>query len=71
MLTTLNKYYIILIVNNKPQTNERRYNMQDLPKTKEQKEFEEFSQVILKLLAELTSEERKHIINYIIFMHNK
>lgn len=45
--------------------------MQDIPKTKEQKEFEEFTQVILKLLAELTSEERRHIFNYIVFMYNK
>lgn len=45
--------------------------MNELPKTKEQKEFEEFSQVMLKLLAELTAEERKHIFNYIVFMYNK
>ena len=45
--------------------------MQELPKTKQQKEFEDFSQVFLKILAELTPEERQHIFNYIIFMYNK
>lgn len=43
----------------------------DTPKTKQQKEFEEFSQVLLIILAELTPEERQHIFNYVIFMHNK
>ena len=45
--------------------------MNEIPKTKEQKEYEEFAAVILKLLAELTAEERKHIFNYIVFMYNK
>ena len=45
--------------------------MHELPKTKQQKEFEEHSQVLLKILAELTPEERQHILNYVIFMYNK
>ena len=45
--------------------------MQDLLKTQEQKEFEEFSIVILKILSELTAEERRHIFNYIVFTYNK
>lgn len=45
--------------------------MQELPKTKQQKEFEEYSQIMLRILAELTPEERTHIFNYIIFTYNK
>lgn len=45
--------------------------MQETPKTKEQKEFEELSQVLLKILAELTHEQRQHIFNYVVFMYNK
>lgn len=45
--------------------------MLELPKTKEQKEFEELAQVLLKLLSELTHEEMKHIFNYVVFMYNK
>jgi hypothetical protein len=45
--------------------------MYELPKTKQQKEFEELAQVLLKLLSELTHEELKHIFNYVVFMYNK
>lgn len=45
--------------------------MNELPKTKEQKEFEELTQVLIKLLSELTHEERKHILSYVIFTYNK
>ena len=45
--------------------------MQDLPKTKAQKEFEELAPVILKILSQLTTEELKHIFNYIVFTYNK
>lgn len=45
--------------------------MYELPKTREQKEFEELAQVILKLLSELSHEELKHIFNYIVFIYNK
>ena len=43
----------------------------EIPKTKQQKEFEELSQVLLKILSELTPEERKHIFNYVVFTYNK
>ena len=43
----------------------------ETPKTKQQKEFEELTQVLIKILAELTPEERKHIFNYVVFMYNK
>ena len=45
--------------------------MQELPKTSEQKEFEEYSIILLKILAELTPEERTHIFNYVVFTYNK
>ena len=45
--------------------------MQDIPKTQEQKEYEELAQTIVMLLAKLTAEERRHIFNYIVFMYNK
>lgn len=45
--------------------------MNELPKTKEQKEFEELTQVLIKVLSELSHEERKHIFNYVVFMYNK
>lgn len=45
--------------------------MQELPKTRQQKDFEEFAIVLLKILSELTPEERKHIFNYVVFTYNK
>ena len=45
--------------------------MNELPKTKQQKDFEEFSIALLKILSEMTPEERKHIFNYVVFMYNK
>jgi hypothetical protein len=45
--------------------------MNELPKTKSQKEFEEMAYVILKMLSELSPEEQKHIFNYIVFTYNK
>lgn len=45
--------------------------MNEIPKTKQQKEFEDFAIVLLKILSELTPEERTHIFNYVIFTYNK
>lgn len=45
--------------------------MIELPKTRDQKEFEELAQVLLKLLSELSHEELKHVFNYVVFMYNK
>lgn len=45
--------------------------MQDIPKTIEQREFEQLSQALIKILSELTHEERKHIFNYVVFTYNK
>lgn len=39
-------------------------------KTREQKEFEDFAMVILKLLAELDERDRTEIFNMIVWKHN-
>lgn len=44
--------------------------MQELPKTKEQKQFEDISKVIIKLLSELSQEERKQVFDYVLYMYN-
>jgi hypothetical protein len=42
-----------------------------LPKTKEQKAFEDFTQVLIKILAELPEKERAKVFNYSIALYNK
>ena len=39
-------------------------------KTREQRKFEEFAMVILKLLAELDERDRTEIFNMIVWKHN-
>lgn len=39
-------------------------------KTREQKKFEDFAMVILKLLAELDERDRTEIFNMIVWKHN-
>lgn len=40
------------------------------PKTKEQKDFETNAQYLLNVLAELTKEEQKQVIDFAIFLAN-
>lgn len=42
-----------------------------IPVTEGQKRFEEIAAVILKILAELSEEERTQIFNFIVFTYNK
>ncbi len=43
----------------------------NIPMTKQQKEFEDMIQVFIKIMSELTEEERKRIFDFVIFTYNK
>lgn len=42
-----------------------------IPKTKEQKQFEQFTPVLLQIISELNHKERTQILNYAISIYNK
>ena len=41
------------------------------PKTAAQRHFEEFSSILLKIMAELTEEDRSKIFNYAVNLYNE
>lgn len=43
----------------------------EVPKGKAQKEMEERLYILIKIFAELTEEEQKRVLDFIIFTHNK
>lgn len=42
-----------------------------IPKTKEQKQFEQLTPVLLQIISELTHKERQQVFNYAISIYNK
>lgn len=42
----------------------------ELPKGKEQRQMEERLQIIIKLFPELSTDEQKRIVDFIIFTYN-
>lgn len=42
-----------------------------IPKTKEQKDFEANTQYLINVLAELTQEEQRQVINLAVFLANE
>ncbi len=43
----------------------------NIPTTKQQKDFEQWAQVVIKILSELSEDDRKRIYDFIIFTYNK
>ena len=42
-----------------------------IPQTRQQKEFEQFAQILLKLMKDFTEEERYQVLNKAITIANK
>lgn len=43
----------------------------NIPKTKEQKHFEQFAPILIQIVSELPHEERQRVIDYAINLYNK